>query len=111
VPNMTIEQTIKIIQPSNSINAANAQEFQQKLLSEISNATTPVVVVNMKEVEYIDSAGLMALVSGMNLCRTLGKRLIICNTEASVRMVFELTQLDEAFEMFKDYQDVETAIA
>jgi anti-sigma B factor antagonist len=111
VLNMTIEQTIKIIQPSNSINAANAQEFQQKLISEISNATTPVVVVNMKEVEYVDSAGLMALVSGMNLSRNLGKRLVICNTGASVRMVFELTQLDEAFEVFKDYQDVEAAIA
>jgi anti-anti-sigma factor len=108
---MWVEPELKIISPENSINAANCQEFQRKLLNEISTSTTPLVVVNMEEVEYVDSAGLMALVSAMNLCRTLGKRLIICNTEAPVRMVFELTQLDEAFEVLKDYEAVKAAIS
>ncbi|PSB01215.1 STAS domain-containing protein [Merismopedia glauca] len=108
---MMVEPELKIISPENSINASNCQEFQHELLEEISTSTTPVVVVDMKGVDCVDSAGLMAFVSGMNLSRTLGKRLIICDIAPLVRIVFELTQLDGAFEIFENYEDVKAAIA
>jgi anti-sigma B factor antagonist len=110
VHSIAIEPELKILCPTSSINAANSQEFQRQLLEEISASTTSVLVVNMDKVEYIDSAGLMALVSGMNLSKTLEKRLIISNIAPSVRMVFELTQLDEALEIFESKEEL-TAIA
>lgn len=106
-----VKSQLKVIKPENPINASNSQEFQQQLLAEISAEGVSLVVVNMERVEYVDSAGLMALVSGMDLARSLGKRLMVCNISTAVRMVFEISQLDEAFEILDGNEVVEAAIA
>ncbi len=54
----------------------------------------------MGQVESIDSAGLMVLVSALSMAQRLNKRLSLCSVSHSVRMIFELTQLDKVFEIF-----------
>jgi len=58
------------------------------------------LVVNLSEVHFIDSTALATLVSGMKRCRQRGGDLYLCGLQQPVRIIFELTKLDRAFEMF-----------
>ena len=60
------------------------------------------LVVDLSGVTFIDSTALATLVSGMKRCRQLGGDLHLCGLRQSVRIIFELTKLDRAFEIFSD---------
>ena len=66
------------------------------------------VLVDMAQVDFVDSTGLSVLVSGMKHCRQGGGDLILAQLGRSVRLIFELTRLDEAITI---YPDEATALA
>ncbi len=91
-------------QPQGYLSAANAGEFLQQLTEIVNSSTKSSLLVDMQQVEFIDSAGLMALIKGFHLAKDLDCVLSICSVAPSVRMIFELTQLDKVFHIF-DNQD------
>jgi anti-anti-sigma factor len=95
-------------QPQGYVSAANAGKFLQELTQVVQNQTSSALLVDMASVEFMDSAGLMALIKGFHLAQDLERRFSICSVPPSVRMIFELTQLDKVFEIF-DNQDSFTA--
>jgi anti-sigma B factor antagonist len=90
---------ITVIRPQGSLNAANALEFERDLTTSLAQEDTSILLVDLAAVESLDSAGLMALVSALKLAGTLGRRLQLCSVAASIRIIFELTQLDQVFEI------------
>lgn len=98
--NSILASQLMIIQPSGHINASNAAEFQRQLTSAVASDGHSVVLVDMHQVESLDSAGLMAFVSALSLAQTLKRRFSLCSVAPSIRIIFELTQLDSAFEIF-----------
>jgi anti-sigma B factor antagonist len=105
--NMT---TMTTIEPSGSVNAANANDFADTLNTAVSSYNHPILLVDMAEVDFLDSAGLMALVSGFRLAQSLGRRFILCSLAPSVKMIFELTQLDRVFEIFESRELIESSL-
>ncbi|MEM8779569.1 MAG: STAS domain-containing protein [Cyanobacteria bacterium P01_G01_bin.49] len=99
-----------ILEPSGYITAANVAQFQQTLTEFIANNAHTTYLVDMYQVEFIDSAGLMALVSAFRLAQRLGKRFSVCSLAPSVRIIFELTQLDRAFEIYETRKAFELSI-
>lgn len=100
--NAILDSQLAVIQPSGHINAANATEFQRQLTAAVAAKHSAVVLVDMHQVESLDSAGLMAFVSALSLAHTLNRRFGICCAPPAVRMIFELTQLDGAFEIYEN---------
>ncbi len=84
------------------INAANAADFQTQLTSAVSSSGNPAILVDMAQVDSLDSAGLMALVSALTLAQRLDRRFSLCCVSPSIRIIFELTQLDRVFEIFEN---------
>lgn len=54
----------------------------------------------MTSVSFVDSTALAALVQGMKHSRQQGGDLRLCGLGQSVRIIFELTRLDRAFEIY-----------
>jgi anti-anti-sigma factor len=90
---------LTIIQPSGHINAANAAEFQRQLTAAVTSAPN-AVLVDMHRVDSLDSAGLMSLICAFRLAQRLDRRFGICCVAASIQIIFELTRLDAAFEIY-----------
>ena len=65
------------------------------------------VVVDLGNVEFIDSSGLGALISSLKVLRGNGGDLVLCSMSSQVHTVFEITRLLRVFEVFND---VETAL-
>lgn len=101
----TLTSEVFTIEPQGSINAANADTFKQKLIEDIAATTASIFLIDMEQVEFLDSAGLMALVAGYRLAQSLGRRMSLCCVSPSVRILFELTQLDGALEIFETQAD------
>jgi anti-sigma B factor antagonist len=87
-----------LIRAQGHVNAANVAAFEEQIQQAVASDAT-AVLVDMSQVESMDSAGLMALVSGLNRAQQLEKRLSLCSMPATVKIIFELTQLDRVFEI------------
>ena len=102
---------ITTFQPKGYVSAANVEDFLSELTNAIKEQPDSIVLVDMKEIEFMDSAGLMALIKGFRLSQNLNRRFSICSVAPSVRIVFELTQLDNVFEIFDSKEDFEATLA
>ncbi|EAZ89070.1 STAS domain-containing protein [Crocosphaera chwakensis] len=105
-----INLRVEVLEPTGYITAANVDDFQEKLTTFVSNNPNRDYLVNMHQVEFIDSAGLMAIVSAFRLAQRLNKKLSVCSLSPSVRIIFELTQLDRALEIYESRQAYEASL-
>ncbi len=101
---------IVTIEPKGQIDAANASDFHQQLTDALKSQASSLLLVDMNQVEFIDSAGLMVLVRAFRQASTLGRPLSFCSISAPVRIILELTQLDRVFEIFENRCAFELAI-
>jgi len=100
---------VTVIRVHGFCNAANVSEFQHQMKIAVTEKRHTHVLVDLEQVESLDSAGLMTLVYGLRLSQTLGRRFGLCSVSPSIRIIFELTQLDQVFEIFESIAAFETA--
>jgi len=97
---VTRKDGILIITPKvKRIDASVAADFKSKLIDFLDNGDK-VIVINLSEVDFIDSSGLGAMVLILRKIGTDG-RIKLCKLNEGVRSIFELTRLDEVFEIHK----------
>ena len=89
------------IRPQGCLNAVNAVKLERELSEVLNQDANAVVLIDLEKVDFIDSAGLMALVFGVKQAKQLEQRLCFCSVSPSHRIIFELTQLDTVFEIFE----------
>ncbi|MEG4282655.1 STAS domain-containing protein [Microcoleus sp. A006_D1] len=101
------QKTITVIRPLYHLNAATSGEFGVQLTTAICAPEVGGVLVDLGEVTFVDSAGLMALISGLKQAKKMGRRFSICSLSPGMRMILELSQLDRAFEIFENVESFE----
>lgn len=87
-----------ILQPPPRLDAVTGRLFYEKI-AELVESTKGVWVVDMTDVVFVDSRGLLSLVGGLRLAREEGCRFVLFNVKPTVRLIFEITQLDRVFEI------------
>jgi anti-sigma B factor antagonist len=91
---------IVVIRPQGSLSGSKALEVDKELRVALAKSNTSALLLDLQDVESLDCSGLMALVSALKLAQTMRKRFSLCCAPPSVKMIFEMTQLDTVFEMF-----------
>ncbi len=94
--------------PQGHINASNADHLKTQLTA-LVNSDIKGVLVDLHQVEGLDSAGLMALVAALSLAQRQDKRFSLCCVPPAIKMILELTQLDRVFEIFENRREFEAA--
>jgi anti-anti-sigma factor len=98
------EAQVKVLNLSGRFDAYNSPSVQQWL--EDATQTEPAyIVVNLKDVTFVDSTGLSTLIYAMKRARELDGEVRLCCLQSPVRMLFELTRLDKVFEIFTNEED------
>jgi anti-sigma B factor antagonist len=108
--NLAIYTQVATFEPVGYVTAANITDLQAKLGEAVKSPEYSMFLVDMAKVEFLDSAGLMTLVSAFRLAQSLGKRLSICSIAPSVRIIFELTQLDRVLHIFENRSAFEASL-
>lgn len=96
------EEKFVLLQPQGQLNANSGVGLKQQI-SSIESDRFNLCVVDLTHVDFIDSAGLLSLVSALNAAKRKSCRLVLCNPRPSVKLIFEITQLDSVFELFDTY--------
>lgn len=63
----------------------------------MNNKKVPVLIVDMENVEFIDSQGLQKLLASLRLMHSQKSNLLLCSLQPSVRIVLEITRVDQLF--------------
>ena len=101
-------EKITIFDVSGDIDLATSPELRKALLRELREARAPRVVLNLKQVRYIDSSGVASLVEGLKASRDVGSRFVLFGLNKTIREVLQLSKLLRIFEV---YDDEEQAVA
>jgi anti-sigma B factor antagonist len=67
-----------------------------------ASARTPMVVVDLSGVSYMDSSGVATLVEGLQLSRTYGGAFRLAGLGGAVREVFRFAKLEKVFQIYPD---------
>lgn len=97
---------VKYIQPSGILDGTKATSFRQEI-SEQVDAGADIVLIDFKEVTFMDSSGLGALVLALKTVRAAGSQLVVCSINEQIRILFELTSMDRVFEIFPNREEFE----
>jgi anti-sigma B factor antagonist len=82
------------------IDLYNSPEVRKILLDTIKEKKAARVVVNLKDVRYIDSSGVASLVEGLKVSRNHNARFMLYGLSPAAREVLELSRLIKVFEVF-----------
>ncbi|WP_193198145.1 STAS domain-containing protein [Nostoc sp. MG11] len=108
---MTLTQELQVIlfKPQQSIDLQGGMALSEQM-ARVVPQPDQLWVIDLAEVDFMDSSGLVPLVQGLKAARQSGCRLVLCNVQAPVRLILELTQLDSVFEIFDAYDDILTNV-
>ncbi|PLX85134.1 MAG: anti-anti-sigma factor [Desulfuromonas sp.] len=86
------------------LDAHNSGELKAQMLNLFEEGKNDIII-DLKEVRFIDSSGLGALVSGFKNASARSGNLKLCNLQPQVKSMFELTRLHRVFEIFPDAEE------
>ena len=83
------------------LDAKSASVLKEKINEKITDGKS-LILINLTDVPYMDSAGLGVLVSGLKNANRLSGDLRIWGLQEEVKSIFELTRLNKVFQIFED---------
>ena len=97
---------IKVIQPDGLFDGIQAAHFRQEINDLVQN-NVKIIVIDFKNVTFMDSSGLGTLVLSRKTVREAGAKLFLCSINEQIQMLFELTGMDRVFEVFFNREELE----
>ena len=88
----------KVIRPGGDIVASMAADFRQDLLKEVESGTKRLVV-DLNEVEMVDSVGIGVLVATHNSLSKNGGQMAVSNASEDIFKLFKTMRLDQHFQV------------
>ncbi|MGD1910232.1 MAG: STAS domain-containing protein [Rivularia sp. (in: cyanobacteria)] len=67
-------------------------------------------LVDLKDISFMDSSGLGALVLAFKTLRAADTKLVLCSINEQVKILFELTGMDKVFEIFSNQDEFNQAV-
>jgi anti-sigma B factor antagonist len=87
-----------VITVAGEIHVSTAPRFSEQLNASIQDGA-PIVVLDLSDVDFIDSTGLSVLLNGLRrVTRQRGRMVLVANNPTVLRL-FEITRLDSTFDI------------
>ncbi|WP_414551494.1 STAS domain-containing protein [Anabaena sp. CCY 0017] len=96
-----MNQQIEVVQLSRILNITNSLEREQ-YITQLIESGAKIILVDCQDVSFMDSSALGALVLAFKTLRAADTRLVLCSINEQIRILFELTGMDNVFEIFSN---------
>lgn len=97
---------VKVVQPEGLLDGVKASQVRREI-GECLEAGAKIVLLDLKDVTFIDSSGLGALVSALKTVRAADAKMFVCSISDQVKILFELTSMNRVFKVFSDREEFE----
>jgi len=102
-PSVSVQQEGRVLRVHGELELASGQELVDTLRRALRDAPPGTLVVDLGDVQFVDSAGLAALIRCRRLAGRYGRDVIIaCNDASPCGRMLELTQLANVFTVAPD---------
>jgi anti-anti-sigma factor len=88
------------------LDISSAAQLDEEL-AKLEPPAPPVIVLDLRSLEFLDSTGLRTIVAADARAREQGRRLVIVRGPDAVHRVFSVTRLDERLDIIDDPAAVE----
>ncbi len=95
----------KVILVTGEVDLYNVSELKKSLFS-ITDGTCRSVIVDMKNVNYMDSSGIGALVAGQKKMRAHNGSFALMNIHEDVLNILKLATLDRFFRIYESEDEI-----
>lgn len=95
----------KIVNINGEVDLYNVSELK-KILFSVTDGASASVVVNMKNVNYMDSSGIGALVAGQKKMKAHNGKFALMNIHDDVLNILKLATLDKFFKIYDTEDDL-----
>ena len=92
-------QQVKVLKLNYIINTSNSEELRENLIKIVDDGTK-IILVDCQDVVFMDSSALGCLVLAFKTLRSADIKLVLCSINEQIRILFELTGMDNVFEIF-----------
>jgi anti-sigma B factor antagonist len=93
-----------VVQVDGEVDLYSSSQVRKVILNLIE-IKSQLLVIDLDNVEYIDSSGVATLVEGLQEVKKYDGRFILANLSEEVKSVFELSRLDKVFEIYASLED------
>lgn len=93
-----------IVSPKGDLDMSRSPALRNTLRT-VQGGRPATLVVNLAEVEYMDSSGLATLVEAMKNAKTVNTRLVLCCMNSKVKALFEIARLHHYFTIVASLDD------
>lgn len=104
-----ISAAIEVFEPFGTFDKSQGKQLRQQINYGIKNQAK-IVLIDMRNVTYMDSSGLKALTLIRKMLGSNGGKLFLTSINEPVQMLLELTSLDGVFEIFTDHNEFQVNI-
>lgn len=92
-----------VIVRESRIDARIAEEFRDKMTDFIRGGDKRLLL-NISEVDFVDSSGLGALISSLKRMKGDGD-ISICGAKTAVKSMFSITRMDQVFRLYEQEEE------
>jgi anti-anti-sigma factor len=72
----------------------------------MNEKSLPVLIIDMENVEFINTDGLRQLLGALRLMKAQNSNLLLCSVQPSVRLVFEISMVDQMLAILPSFDAV-----
>ncbi|GIO24313.1 STAS domain-containing protein [Oceanobacillus sp. J11TS1] len=95
---MNENRNVKVLEVSGEIDAFTAPDLKESLMPLVKESDNQIVV-DLEDVQYMDSTGLGVFVSALKTSKENGSHFTLKNVQERVLRIFEITGLDEIIDI------------
>ena len=104
-------ESFQVYEPSGMVDGTKANQFRMEIPRLLEDKPKPkVIIIDFKNVSFMDSSGLGALVSSLKTVRAAGSKLFLCSVNDQVMMLLQLTDMDKILKIFESREVFEEMI-
>jgi anti-anti-sigma factor len=105
-----MNESIGIFEPEGTIDSAGGERIRQDV-SDRLDAGAITILIDLEKITFMDSSGLGAMVTTLKNVKAKGATLHLCSLSAQIRIIMEITRLDDVFSILPDREAFNLAIA
>ena len=97
----------KIMSVDGDVDLYNVGELKKAIFALLDDQEIRSLIIDMKNIHYMDSSGIGALVAGQKKVKVKGGRFALLNIQEDVLNILRLATLDQFFTIYESESDIE----
>lgn len=94
-----------ILQVQGDVDLYNVGELKSAIFKKVEEEV-PSLIIDMENIQYMDSSGVGALVAGQKRMRGNGGKFALLNVQVDIMSIFQLASLDKFFTIYENESQI-----